>query len=163
MEQQQAPAASSSPQGQAAVEEAVAEAMGGGRTPHRPAVYGSILVPSRKLLAQMRFRPWGGVLLRCAGSLGAPCTARVWLLAGETPQVSSATSDVCVGTFPAHLSACCSEEYLSGVEAADAVTAEVLRVYARHGVTPLVETAVASDAELERVQQLLRAAAAAPS
>jgi hypothetical protein len=27
-------------------------------------VYGSVLLPSRKLLAQMRFRPWGGVFLR---------------------------------------------------------------------------------------------------
>ena len=26
-------------------------------------VLGSILVPSKKLLAQMRFRPWGGVFL----------------------------------------------------------------------------------------------------
>lgn len=31
----------------------------------RPAllVLGSVLVPSKKLLAQMRFRPWGGVFL----------------------------------------------------------------------------------------------------
>ncbi len=35
----------------------------------RPAVYGSLLLPSKKLLAQMRFRPWGGVFLRWAGCL----------------------------------------------------------------------------------------------
>lgn len=34
--------------------------------PGRPRVYGSLLVPSRKLLALMKFRPWGGVFLRCA-------------------------------------------------------------------------------------------------
>lgn len=30
-------------------------------------VFGSVLVPSRKLLANMKFRPWGGVFLRQAG------------------------------------------------------------------------------------------------
>ena len=34
-------------------------------------VHGSLLVPSKKLLAQMRFRPWGGVFLRCVAGAGA--------------------------------------------------------------------------------------------
>jgi hypothetical protein len=50
----------------------------------------------------------------------------------------------------------CSEEYLSGVEAAEQVTRQLLAVYARHGVTPLVETEVTSESELEQLQQLLR-------
>ena len=55
----------------------------------------------------------------------------------------------------------CSEEYLSSVEAAEGVTRQLLGVYARHGVTPLVETEVASEAEMERLQHLLREAAPA--
>jgi hypothetical protein len=39
-------------------------------------LYGSVLVPSAKLLAAMRFRPWGGVFLRQAtwqaGGMYAP-------------------------------------------------------------------------------------------
>ncbi|KAL4443675.1 hypothetical protein ABPG75_011412 [Micractinium tetrahymenae] len=81
----------------------------------RPAVFGSLLLPSKKLLAQMRFRPWAGVFL--------------------------------------------SDAYLGSVEAAEAATLRVLRVYRRHGVVPLVETEVAGEAELARLQQLLAAAA----
>lgn len=53
----------------------------------------------------------------------------------------------------------CSEEYLSSVEAADRITVQLLRAYARHDVAPVVETEVASDAAVERVRQLLRQAA----
>ena len=53
----------------------------------------------------------------------------------------------------------CSEEYLGSVEAADRITVRLLQAYARYGVTPLVETAVASEAAVERVRQLLRGAA----
>lgn len=82
--------------------------------PARPTVYGSLMLPSKRFLAQMRFRPWAGVFL--------------------------------------------SEEYLGSVEAAEAATLRVLRVYAQHSVVPLVETEVASEAELERVRSLLAAA-----
>lgn len=77
----------------------------------QPQCYGSIFVPTRKLLAQMRFRPWNGVFL--------------------------------------------SEEYLSGVEAAEAVTAQVLEVYARRGVEPLVESAIVNEEQLDHAQRLL--------
>lgn len=52
-----------------------------------------------------------------------------------------------------------SERYLSSVEAADDVTRQVLRVYARHGVQPLVETEVATDEHVQHVRQLLASAA----
>ncbi|GFH12400.1 uncharacterized protein HaLaN_08080, partial [Haematococcus lacustris] len=83
---------------------------------------GSVLLPSRKLLAQMRFRPWSGVLL--------------------------------------------SEEYLGSVEAAEAITREVVRTYAAHGVTPLIESSVRSASELQPVLDLLslyKSAAAEPA
>jgi hypothetical protein len=51
-----------------------------------------------------------------------------------------------------------SEEYLESVEAAEAITARLLQAYAEHGVAPLVESAVRSEQELERVQQLLGSA-----
>jgi hypothetical protein len=47
-----------------------------------------------------------------------------------------------------------SEEYLSSVAAAEAITAQLLATYAAGGVVPLVETAVKRDAELEHVVQL---------
>ena len=40
-------------------------------------LYGSLLVPSKRLLAQMRFRPWGGVFLRCPQEAWA-AVARAW-------------------------------------------------------------------------------------
>ena len=45
--------------------------------------------------------------------------------------------------------------YLSGVEAAEAITRQVLQVYRRHGVEPLVESSVTTDVELSHVQDLL--------
>ncbi|MEW5296973.1 MAG: hypothetical protein WDW36_000214 [Sanguina aurantia] len=48
-----------------------------------------------------------------------------------------------------------SKEYLSGVPAAEAITQSMLEVYSRHGVIPLVETAVKSAADLQHVRQLL--------
>lgn len=77
-------------------------------------VYGSVLVPSKKQLAAMKFRPWGGVFL--------------------------------------------SNEYLSSVEAADAITRRLVGVYADQGVLPLVETAVEGEADVTRVRQLLQVA-----
>lgn len=52
----------------------------------------------------------------------------------------------------------CSEEYLSGVEAADGITRQLLALYAEHDVTPLVESEVESEAQVQRVWQLLRGA-----
>lgn len=45
------------------------------------------------------------------------------------------------------------------MEAADRITVQLLQAYARHGVVPLVETEVASEAAVERMQQLRRQAA----
>ncbi len=50
-----------------------------------------------------------------------------------------------------------SEEYLSGVEGAEAVTARVLEAYRRRGVVPLLESAVRSTDELAAAQRLLGA------
>lgn len=41
------------------------------------------------------------------------------------------------------------------MEEAEAATLRVLQVYRRHGVVPLVETEVAIEAELARLQSLL--------
>ena len=88
-------------EGLAFVQEAAASLPSSQRAPLR--VYGSVFLPSKRLLAQMRFRPWNGVFL--------------------------------------------SEEFLSGVPAAEAITREVLRSYASHGVEPLIETAINSEQE----------------
>ena len=45
------------------------------------------------------------------------------------------------------------------MDAADRITVQLLRAYARHSVSRLVETEVASEAAVERVRQLLRQAA----
>ena len=82
-------------------------------------VFGSVFLPSKRLLAQMKFRPWNGVFL--------------------------------------------SDEYLSSVEAADGVTRQLLKVYADHGVVPLVESAVKTDAEMGYVKELLTQAYGARS
>jgi hypothetical protein len=50
-----------------------------------------------------------------------------------------------------------SEEYLSSVEAAEGITAALLRAYAAAGVVPILESAVKTDAELQRAQGLLGA------
>jgi hypothetical protein len=77
-------------------------------------IYGSVFLPTPRLLAQMRFRPWNGVFL--------------------------------------------SEEYLSGVPAAESITRQLLQVYASHGVVPLVESAVKRDADMQQLQGLLQSA-----
>ncbi|GFH18251.1 uncharacterized protein HaLaN_15021, partial [Haematococcus lacustris] len=46
-------------------------------------------------------------------------------------------------------------QYLGSVEAAEAITREVVRIYARHGVTPLIESSVRSASELQPVLDLL--------
>lgn len=74
-------------------------------------IYGSCLVPNRRLLSSMRFRPWRGV----------------------------------------HL----SEAYLSSVASADAVTGDMLRLYAQRRISPLVETAIDTKEELSRAHGLL--------
>ena len=45
--------------------------------------------------------------------------------------------------------------FLSGVEAAEAITRRTLQVYLRHGVEPLIESSVTTDVELDHVQDLL--------
>jgi len=126
----------------------------------RMQVYGSVLVPSKKLLAQMKFRPWGGVFLRCAIDADTrllvrhPCCC---CCGHQQPGIGIAQILHRPPPSPSHLY---SEEYLSGVEAADRITMQLLQAYARHGVAPLVETEVASEAAAERVRQLLQQAPA---
>lgn len=76
-----------------------------------------------------------------------------------TPPQLHAHRSAPVAHLPLHLLMPCSEEYLGSVEAADRITERLLQAYARHGVVPLVETEVASEAAAERVRQLLRGAA----
>eukprot|EP00955_Chlamydomonas_euryale_P068434 360121-Chlamydomonas_euryale.AAC.12 len=89
----------------------ITQAEGMGDSDTHVKVLGSVFVPSKRLLAQMRFRPWNGVFL--------------------------------------------SEEYLSGVEAADAITRQLLRTYAQYGVVPLVESSIKTDDELCYVYDLI--------
>lgn len=72
---------------------------------------GSVLLPSPRLLAQFKFRPWNGVFL--------------------------------------------SDEYLSGVAQADAITRQVVQLYREFGVEPLIETAVRGQQDLDRLHALL--------
>lgn len=88
------------------------EGLGGNIDPSkRLTIYGSVFIPSKKLLAQMRFRPWNGVFL--------------------------------------------SDEYLESVQGAETVTRQLLEMYHKRGVVPLVESAVKDDKELARVEELL--------
>ena len=48
-----------------------------------------------------------------------------------------------------------SSDYLSDVSKAEDITGDLLVVYNRYGVTPLVETSIAKTEELRRVHQLL--------
>jgi hypothetical protein len=50
-----------------------------------------------------------------------------------------------------------SQEYLSSVEAAESITAQLLAAYAAAGVVPLLESAVKSEDELRKAYSLLRA------
>jgi hypothetical protein len=48
-----------------------------------------------------------------------------------------------------------SEEYLSSVEAAERITAQLLSVYEAAGVVPLLESAVKTEEELQKSVKLL--------
>ena len=48
-----------------------------------------------------------------------------------------------------------SSNFLSDVSKAEKISSELLNVYHKHGVTPLVETSIAKTEELRRVHQLL--------
>lgn len=48
-----------------------------------------------------------------------------------------------------------SEEYLSSVDAAERITAQLLKVYAAAGVVPLLESAVKTEQELGKARDLL--------
>ena len=74
-------------------------------------LHGSVFVPSRRLLAQMKSRPWNGVFL--------------------------------------------SDEYLSGVTAAAAITRSVVAEYNKCGVEVLVETALRTEDEWAHAAALL--------
>ena len=55
-----------------------------------------------------------------------------------------------------------SDTYLKSVEQAEAVTAEVLRIYHSHGVVPLIESKVKNEAELRHAVTMLADAAGVP-
>ena len=74
-------------------------------------LFGSVFLPTKSLLARMKFRPWAGVYL--------------------------------------------SEEYLSSVESAERITKAQLEVFARHGVTQLIESPILTDADFAQCQRLL--------
>lgn len=48
-----------------------------------------------------------------------------------------------------------SDAYLSGVEEAEQITREVLKVYAEHGVIPLVESKISTTQELRHCLDML--------
>lgn len=95
--------------------------------------------------------------LRCAGCCTASCCAAAQLVTGTraVPLTPSPLRPLLTLPDPLALLARRSEEWLSGVEAADGATRRILAVYARHAVVPLVETEVATPQALERVTQLL--------
>lgn len=62
--QTQAGASSQQAAGTACAGDAAERAEPSSQPSQRIQVYGSVLIPSKKLLAQMKFRPWGGVFLR---------------------------------------------------------------------------------------------------
>lgn len=74
-------------------------------------VIGSVMIPSKQLLARMKFRPWNGVYL--------------------------------------------SENFLSGVTAAETIVLEMLDIYRDFNVEPLVETAFKNDAEASHILGIL--------
>jgi len=47
------------------------------------------------------------------------------------------------------------DKYLSGVEAAEGITASILKLYHQYGVQPLVESNISSTAELRRCHDML--------
>ena len=49
-----------------------------------------------------------------------------------------------------------SEQYLSGVEAAERITKSILQIYGRYGVVPLVESSISSAVDLRRCHELLQ-------
>jgi hypothetical protein len=51
-----------------------------------------------------------------------------------------------------------SDKYLSGVEAAEGITASILKLYYQYGVKPLVESRIGSAAELRRCHEMLERA-----
>jgi hypothetical protein len=75
-------------------------------------IIGSLLIPSRRLIAQMKFRPWNGVFL--------------------------------------------SQEYLSSLDAANSITQDIVLLYKSKGVEPLIETACSSQADFDRVADILQ-------
>ena len=48
-----------------------------------------------------------------------------------------------------------SEEYLSSVDRARAITADILALYSQHGVVPLVESNICTTKELRQCLDLL--------
>ena len=70
-----------------------------------------MLAASRRLLAQMSYRPWNGVFL--------------------------------------------NDRYLASVEGAREITQQVLQLYGKYGVVPLVESSVSTTAELRQCLDLL--------
>lgn len=51
-----------------------------------------------------------------------------------------------------------SNEYLSGVEAAEEITSSILELYRQNGVEPLIESNISTTVELHRCHALLEKA-----
>ena len=51
-----------------------------------------------------------------------------------------------------------SDEYLSGIDAAEDITASILKLYHQYGVKPLIESNISSTAELRRCHEMLERA-----
>ena len=77
----------------------------------RVRVFGSVFLPSKQLIARMKFRPWKGLLL--------------------------------------------TDEFLSGVEQAEGIVQDMLRLYRAYNVTPIIETAFRTHKEAQYMEQLL--------
>lgn len=161
-------------------------AQGGRRGASGPLrLYGSVFLPSKRLLAQMKFRrdrrtsidscTSGG----CRGTRpGAHTGGRrtSWIRCfcvvepnqQDAPRSRPNPSRLASRFFPLCLvnrpwnGVFLSDEYLSDVAAAERITKELLGVYSEYGVTPLVETAVRTDAEMAAALRLLDTASSCP-
>jgi len=107
----------------------------------RGRVLGSVFVPTKRFLAQMRFRPWYGVFLGGGGGGGGGRAETGEAGAGGRDERVDGKKD--------------EGGFLSSVEAAERATAALLRQYRAHGATPLVETAAGDDDSLGRAEALL--------
>ena len=75
-------------------------------------IYGSTFLPSKQLIARMKFRPWAGLML--------------------------------------------SDEFLTSVEEAEKIVNEMLEIYDKFQVIPIIETAFKTEKEIDYMENLLK-------